>query len=75
MDASRLINIGANAALNLPREVAARMDLADAMRDLADEIEAGKRIVTELLTYEQIRLKECPVSILHIVSVLNKKVT
>lgn len=74
MDASRLINIGGNADLNLSREAAARMDLADALRDVADEIEAGKRIVRELFTYEQIRSKECPVSILHVVSVLKKKV-
>jgi hypothetical protein len=74
VDASRLINIGGNPDLNLSSKVAARIDLAEAMRDMADEIEAGTRIVKELFTYEQIRSKECPVSILHVISVLNRKV-
>jgi hypothetical protein len=74
MDASRLINAAGNTDLGLSSEAAARMDLADAMRDMADEIEVGARIVKELFTYEQIRSKEYPVSILHLVSTLNKKV-
>ena len=74
MDASRLVNADGNDKLGLSREVVARMDLADAMRDMADEIEAGTRLVKELLTFEQVRCKEYPASILHLVSVLKKRV-
>ena len=50
---------------------ARRTAIANAFRDLADEIESGRRTIAELQTFEQVRNGQPPVSVVHMVSTLS----
>ena len=72
MDASRYIAANGNDKIGLSTDQAVRMAIAIALRDMADEIEAGMRGVNTMQTYEQVVANEFPVSILHMVTQMAK---
>jgi len=72
MDASKIAAARGTPSLNISDAQAYRAALANALRDMADEIESGFRIVTEIQTYEVARQDQPPVSTLHCCSYLPK---
>jgi hypothetical protein len=66
MDALRYILAREDKAKGIDGAKAARMALADALRDLSDEIESGDRSILGVQTYEHVITGELPVSILHL---------
>lgn len=70
MDASKYVSAKGDRATKTTDIVAIRMAMANALRDLADEIEAGTRAVAEMQTFERVAANQHPTSILHVVSYL-----
>jgi hypothetical protein len=68
MDASKYALAKGNEELGVSKAQAVVMEIADALRDMADEIESGARIVTEIQTFERAQGLTPPISILNIVS-------
>ena len=71
MDATRYTLAKGNPKLGITDGDAVRMEIANALRDMADEIEHKIRFVTSMQTFEQTEGGKHPISILHIVSVRN----
>jgi Mrp family chromosome partitioning ATPase len=69
MDALRYAMAKGNRKLGISDADAVRMEIANALRDMADEIEHKMRLVTGMQTFEQTQDGLPPVSILHVTSV------
>jgi hypothetical protein len=70
MDASKYVSALANQKLGVTQAQAIRMEIADALRDMADEIESGRRVVQEIQTFESAKASEPPISLLTVRSIL-----
>lgn len=72
MDASKIIQVAGDPTKGIDQEQAYRMAMALQLRDMADEIEGGKRNVLDWQTFEKVALHQTPCSILQITSTLTK---
>lgn len=52
MDATKLLSAKGDRTKNITDTIAVHMAIAEALRDLADEIESGHRLVSQLQTTE-----------------------
>lgn len=68
MDAQKIHATKGDPSKQLSDAQAVKMALADALRDLADEIENGARRATELQTFESAN-HDCTISMMHLVTV------
>jgi hypothetical protein len=69
MDAERYLSAKGDRKLGISDADAVRMAIANALRDMADEIEYKKRHVTGMQTFEQAQGGEPSISILHMTSI------
>ena len=63
MDASRYIAAKGNEKLGISQKQAIRMEIANALRDMADQIEGGARLVQQIQTLEIVKANEPPSSV------------
>lgn len=73
MDAAKIAHAKGNPQHNISDAQAVRIAMATALRDLADEIESGDRVVTEIQTFELAQGMTGSASIMHLVSILLRK--
>jgi hypothetical protein len=73
MDASRLVNMPGHDGLKINSQTSVRIAIADALRDMADEIESGDRIVSDIQTQEAATASERIRSSVYIVSNMKRK--
>ena len=73
MDASKLIRTKGKPDLGLTDAQAIRMAIADELRDIADEIEQGIRVVQDLTSVESAEAGKWPISTLCMRSVVMHK--
>lgn len=72
MDALKLFSATGDKSTGVTDQTAVRMAIAEALRDLADEIETGARVVAELQTSEMTAHALYPTSIMFMRSSLMK---
>ena len=73
MDAAKLVAAQANAEAKLDGQQAVRLAIANALRDMADEIESGDRIIADIQTQEVATGSERICSAVYIRSTMKRK--
>ena len=72
MDASKYVAAHGDAKYGIDRDQAIRLQIANDLRDMADEIERGDRQIFEMHTAELVKNGEWPRSFLTVVSTLSR---